>query len=1088
MLVVLDHIVDGQPGTIGSLKETKLKTKRHSLLLVVLATLTPLCLFAGEEESWDINDPHAPTDTLEFITTEGTWMNVDVSPDGATIAFDLLGHLYEMPVTGGEATRLTEGRSWNMHPRYGPEGNRIAFTSDRSGSDDVWMLDRESGELTNVSEKPLPVFRPTWSTDGRQLFATMLDTGARGSLHAYDFHGGSQELHKGSVFSPMGQLVDDARRGRIYFEQNDGQLYASGPRVKVLDKSNGEVEVFIDRSGGAFNPILSPDGSRLAYLNRADQQTALLVEELETRNARIVSRSIDRDRLEYRAYFYEIYPNMAWHPNGREVFVAYGGTIHAIDVDSGTDRALEIRVPVERALNRTIRFQIPIPDDETTTRLHRWGSRTDRGVLFEVLGDLWLFDGGKSRRITDTPAHETSPVYDPATRRIYYASWTDNELGSVGSIGLDGSTPKKLTSRSSQYGSLALAPEGGALAYLRGRGSLLNGALIESQAEFDLVLRDAEGLESTVTQVDWTANFPVKHPPTVMFDPGGEHLLFTEIEVEGEGPAATETLTLKRIRFDGMDETPLYAFPHAVRAVPSPDLKWIAFREYHRSFVTPYAFVGKLVTVSAMDGTGTAMRVDDTDGIFMTWSAGSKSLEWTRGTGFYEKSVKAIVAEAGDGEDDEPVAADRTELAVTFDVAAPDGKLALTGARILTMNADEPVLEDATVVVDGARIVAVGRDVRVPRGAKVIDVSGHTIMPGMVDSHAHPATDMSSLHVIEQRSFGLHASLAHGVTTVYELYGNPGHKDIWLSDMIRAGMVTGPRVFTVGPPIYGLREFRPKLYRGIDSYEQALEHVRYNRDHGATAVKDYVHFTRAARHQLATASRELGLNIVAETAGNPPMNLTQVIDGETGLEHSMGLTPLYDDVVRLLAATKVGITPTLLVVYNGPGGQSLFNMNERVWENEKLLRFARADRLVASRRPTHFFPDDLYAPEMGAQHKKLQQAGVSIQMGGHGQMLGLDAHWELELLVQGGFTPLEALGIATINGAHYHGLDESVGSIEEGKFADLVVLTDNPLDDIRNTRSIRYVVKHGVVYAGDDLARVHPDPQPAEPMYFIEEK
>ena len=224
---------------------------------------------------------------------------------------------------------------------------------------------------------------------------------------------------------------------------------------------------------------------------------------------------------------------------------------------------------------------------------------------------------------------------------------------------------------------------------------------------------------------------------------------------------------------------------------------------------------------------------------------------------------------------------------------------------------------------------------------------------------------------------------------------------------------------------------------------------------------------------------------MAETAGNPAMNLTQVIDGQTGLEHSMGLTPLYDDVVRLLAASDIGITPTLLVVYNGPAGQSYFNMSERVWENDKLLRFARRENLLAGRRPTHYFSDDLYSPVMAGEHKKLMQAGVSIQMGGHGQMLGLDAHWEMQLMVQGGFTPMEALQTATINGARYHGLDEDIGSIEAGKLADLVVMAGDPVNDIRDTRLIRYVVKNGEVFAGEDLARVYPEAAPAPKMYFF---
>ena len=1051
--------------------------------LFVTVTAQPAAL-ADENGTWSIEEPKAPTQTLAFTATEGTWMAVDVSPDGERIVFDLLGHLYEMPIEGGEATRLTDGRSWNMQPRYSPDGRRIAFTSDRGGSDDLWVLDLDSDDVEQVSENPLPVFRPTWSADGGALYGTVLTQGGKSDIQVFDFHGGSGQLVEGAFFTPGGGVQEDATRGRLYFDVNDGQLYASGPKIKTLDTTTGDVDVFVDRSGGGFNPALSPDGSRLAYLNRADQDTVLVVEDLETRRTRIVSRNIDRDRLEYKAYHYEIYPGMAWHPDGREVFIAYGGQVHAIDVESGEDRVVPFEAPVERELNETIRFAIDIPDDTATTRLHRWGSRTPAGVLFEALGDLWIRDDRGSRRLTDTPAHETDPVFSAADGRIYFARWSDDELGSLWSMNLDGRRERRLTDRPSQYGALTAAPGGKAVAYLRGRGSLGNGGLIEEQDAFDLVLL-ADGEETVVTRVDWTRNFPVKHPPTIVFAPDGEHLLFTELEKNAEGN--DETLVLKRIRRDGLDELTLYRFPHAVRAVPSPDLEWIAFREYHRSFVTPLRFLGEPVTVSAQDKQGVAMRVDKNDGIFMDWGTDGETLEWTRGTRFFEKSIDDIVADHAADDEAEPTAANATELAIEFEVAAPKGALALTNARLIPMAGNDAVIDDATVLIENARIVAAGRDVAIPADAEVIDLDGQTVIPGFIDSHAHPSTDMSALHTIEQRPFGLYASLAHGVTTVYELYGNPGHKDVWLSDMIRAGKITGPRIFTVGPPIYGLREFRPKLFREIGSYEQALEQVRYNRDHGATAVKDYVHFTRASRHQLTTAARELGVNIVAETAGNPPMNLTQVIDGQTGLEHSMGLTPLFSDVVRLLAASEVGITPTLLVVYNGPSGQSYFDMRERVWEDEKLLRFARPERLVAARRPTHFFPDDLYAPEMAAEHRKLMQAGVSIQMGGHGQRLGLDAHWELELMVQGGFTPLEALQTATINGARYHGLDEDIGTIEPGKLADLVVLTADPLADIRNTREIRFVIKQGVVYDGDDLARVYPDPAPAKPMYFYAE-
>jgi len=590
-------------------------------------------------------------------------------------------------------------------------------------------------------------------------------------------------------------------------------------------------------------------------------------------------------------------------------------------------------------------------------------------------------------------------------------------------------------------------------------------ARVEDRTQFEVVSGSPERLETKVTDVSGTPNGQGRHPFDVRFSSDG-WLYFTEF--------ASDTLALKRIRPDGTREASLYRFPHGEQAVLSPDLEWIAFREYHRSYVTAFEWIGREITISGLDGQGFSRRIDESDGSYLAWTD-ETTVSWPRGGMLYEKSISAILD--GEGE------ATTTDIGVTYDASPPSTTIALTNARVITMDADRSVIENATVVIEGNRIVSVGSEVSIPSAARVFDLAGHTIMPGMVDAHAHPVGPASSTHVIEQRPPGITAGLAYGITTMYELYGQE-EKDPWILDMIEAGKMDGPRVLSVGAPMYGLREFRPKTYRPISTYEEAEQHVLYSKDQGIPALKDYVNFSRDDRHQLATAAREHGLNVVAETAGNSQMNYTQIVDGLTGLEHSMGVTPLYQDVIELFRASSIGITPTLLVVYNGPQGQSYFDQSSRVWEDPKLLNFAREDELRSYRRVPHYWDDDLYSPEMASEMKKLFDAGVLVNAGGHGQMLGLDMHWELELFVQGGFSPLDALQVATLNGAIYHGLDESVGSIESGKLADLIVLTDNPLEDIRNTRSIRYVVKDGVVFAGDDASRVYPDPRTSPPMYF----
>jgi hypothetical protein len=401
------------------------------------------------------------------------------------------------------------------------------------------------------------------------------------------------------------------------------------------------------------------------------------------------------------------------------------------------------------------------------------------------------------------------------------------------------------------------------------------------------------------------------------------------------------------------------------------------------------------------------------------------------------------------------------------------------------MNARRDVLENATVIIEGGRISALGVGATVPAGAKVYDVAGTTIIPGLIDAHAHPHIEHSPLHVIEQHPTYLSGPLAYGVTTLYEVYGNE-YRDGWLSDMTRAGRITGPRLFTTGSVIFGQRTgFRLRMYRPIETLDDALEQLRWNKDHGATAVKDYVQDVRKRRHLTATAARILGLNVFSESNGDPQMNLNQISDGITGIEHSMGLVPFYDDVVRFWGGTSAGMTPTLLVVYNGKMGEGWYHQGSKLWEDPKLTRFILPEQLMRVRNPTHLWPEDMAAWRAAAEMKKLFANGTSLQVGAHGQMLGLDTHWELDLFVKGGFTPAEALEIATIRGATHHGLESQIGSLEVGKLADLVILDANPLVDIANAQKIRYVMKEGLLFAGSDAARVWPDPKPTPKPYFM---
>ena len=1002
---------------------------------------------------------------LSYNATEGTLISVDVSPDGKQLAFDLLGHVYTMSISGGKAEAITKGTSWNMYPRYSPDGKKLMFTSDRSGSDDLWVYDLYSAEMTNVTKMELPVHQGTWSTDGRHVFGTALNMKVRHPVYMFNMYGEKQVIIPVGSRAPVTHFAMHPTNGLIYFAHGDKSPYTSGDRIKTFNMKDAKVEIYIDRPGGAATPTISPDGKHLAYIHRDDRQTILIVHDLETREEKVISRNLDFDRQDSGS-FYGSYTNMSWHPNGQEIFISYQGGIHAVKVRTGKARKIEFSAPVNREIKETVRFKVDVPRSKGTTRSHRWSTKIQGGILYEAMGDLYLKKGSNIRNLTNSKDHETNPVYDSKTRMIYFASWNDKDFGGVYKMAVNNNKREKISSVRSQYGSIALSKKGH-VAYIRGGGSLIDGNHLEGQNDYKLVLNWKDE-EKVLADITWIGNMFAKRPPSVFF--GSDDRIYYSDYV-------SDTLTIKSITLDGLDEKSIYKFSNATRAIISPNMEWVAFREYHRSFVTPFEYVGNTLIVSAADKKGFTQRVDQkNDGDFMSWSDDSKILSWTRGRYHFEKSLSDILKQNKK--------LSKSDLSFTYKISKPETVVALTGLRVMTMNKNKLILDDATILIRSDEIVEVGRNVNIPKEAKVFDLSGRIVMPGMFDAHGHYGSPMSPLNVIEQSLYGLQANLAYGVTTMYDVYGTT-QKDFWVSDMLQRGDIVGPRIYSVGDPMF-VTKYRSKMHRPIKSLEDAIEHVQFNKDHGARAVKDYSNHTRAARQHLVEACRQLGINVISESFSNPQMNMTQIVDGFTGLEHTMGLEPIYEDVIQLLTHSKLGITPTLVVVYNGPSGETYFHQTERLWEDKKLLQFFRKDELIRLRRPTYYWEDDHYSIQMGKTLKKLYDRGVKLFMGAHGQMMGLGAHWEMELFTQGGFTNYDAIEIATINGFAHHGLDHILGSIEVGKLADMVIMTEDPLDDIRNTRSIEYVMKNGVLYSGKDASQVYPTPTPAPKLYFKE--
>ena len=298
----------------------------------------------------------------------------------------------------------------------------------------------------------------------------------------------------------------------------------------------------------------------------------------------------------------------------------------------------------------------------------------------------------------------------------------------------------------------------------------------------------------------------------------------------------------------------------------------------------------------------------------------------------------------------------------------------------------------------------------------------------------------------------------------------------------RRARFLGPRILATGPGVFGTS--------GLTDQEAANNFIkRYREAYRTDTIKAYVSGDRLVRQWVITAAREYGIMPTTEGALDMKLDLSQMTDGFTGLEHSLPIHPVYDDVAQFVARTGTYYTPTILVAYGAPWSENYYFEHEDPHSNKKMRRFiphALFDTMV--RRRGQWFMDEEYGHKGIAEGvRKVVEAGGRVGLGSHGQFQGLGAHWEIWSLQSGGLSPHDTLRVATIFGAEALGLQRDVGSVSVGKLADLIVLDENPLDDIRHTDTLRYVMKNGELFEADTLDRIWPSPRPLPHQYWWDE-
>ncbi len=1086
-------------------------------LIPLVALAVSMMPVAAQEKAADKGGlPLKAERKIAFETDEGTWVSLDVSPDGQTIVFELAGDLYTLSIAGGDAKPLSTGMAFESQPRYSPDGAQIAFLSDRDGAENLWIMKADgTGAKALTKDKQASFASPAWTEEGQSVIVSRNVAGLRTfELWAYDTRGGSgiqitkakprPETTPAEQHNALGVTASKDGRYLYYATKRGGFAYnVNFPLWQIARKNRrtGDEDVLTQSTGSAFRPVLSPDGRWLVYGTRFNTQTGLRVRDLNSGEDRWLKYPVQRDDQESR-FTRDLLPGMAFTPDGKDLLAAYGGKIHRISLATGVDTVIPFRANVALDLGPLLDFPARVDQGPVRARIIQGAAVSPDGsrVAFSAFGRIHTapVTGGAPKRLTSQTSLEFLPTWSKDGKSLVYVSWS-SEGGHVMKAPADGLTaPVAITKAAAFYRDPAIAPSGDVIVALR--------APWQSRQEIETEWGGSEpaGLE-LVTIVAATGEVKSILPARGF---GRPHF----------GPETDRVYVSSRdglfsVRFDGTDRRThlkVVGKTNAPEPAPasevrlSPDGKHVLAAVSTQLFVLPAPLAsGEAPTINVSTPSVPVAKMTDIGVDEFFFMDNGKTVAWTLGASLFRKSLAAVTfgepeksADAGTAASPSaspspspspsPAATKRsedgaqvTDFVVEAPRATPTGTIVLRGARVITMSAarKDEVLEAADIVIDGNRIKSIGPagSAAIPAGARVFNVAGKTIIPGLVDVHAH-WTEVRR-RVLDPDAWTFSANLAYGVTTGRD--PQTATNDVFAyQDMIDAGMMIGPRAFNTGPGVFANSDFQsaPGAKSVVEKY------AKYYR---TNTLKSYNVGNRRQQQFMIEAAKEHRIMPTTEGSLDLKLNFTHAVDGFSGVEHSLPIVPLYKDVVEVFAKSGITYTPTLLVAYGGPWAENYFYAKTEVWSDPKLRRFFPTGVLESKAKRRPWFADDEHVfPKIAAEAAKIVRAGGRVGVGGHGQLQGIQVHWEMWALSAGGFTPMETLRAATLHGAHAIGYAQDLGSIEAGKLADLVILDKNPLDNIRDTASVRFVVKNGELFDGETLDKLAPEKTPRQKQWW----
>jgi len=979
-----------------------------SYLVLAAAALLGAC--RGPAQKGPKPDPGGARE-ISFVTGRATGGSVTVAPDGSFIIFSLLGDLYRVAGSGGDAVNLTSGPAWDAFPRLSPDGRLLAYVSDRQfWRDDVYVRELATGRELRVTRDGSGAMNPAFSPDGKSV-AYVRQSGFSFQVRAVDL----ETLEDRAISAPGTISIDPfpMPRGWGYSEVRFSRTEPPSTRLLYVRPESGrDPEVLLDVPGTVFRTVAEPDGRRLVFRHQLFKEQTV---EVLDRSRDSVPRSLAPPEISGGFFFATLSQSGAPAIRGGEAFFFREGRLVAAPLAGGpSSREIAFRAAVEWTIPGRSARPVRVPPEGVIEDLAVMSPRLSpdgRRIAFGALGDAFVQDVGDPGR--------------PAVRLTRTAGRSETPIGFLP----DGSSLLVRLRGDGIEGPLLLLPlvAGGRAGVFGKPGDEIEDVTIAPSGDHAV---GASGDEIVRIDLESGAIWPLGRTGSDWSPRPAEDALGS-VTFLGRTSGVANVWRLGTESSEIATHLTRHAFSHSVSA----DGRWLVIERdlaAYRLRNEPGADESGLERISDAFARSVAVAPD---GLTVTFADGM--------------TVHLV--------DVETLAERRVAIRLPAAVEPAPPPILVRGATLWDGTGAAPV-PDASIRVENGRISWIGRSDREggrAAGAEIVDARGLFAVPGFVEMHSHT-------HGTDPRAF-----LAYGITSVRDTGGDAAWLANWRARS-ETGDREGPRLFLMGEILEGGQPYWVDGFFQVERPEEAEAAVAELAARGACAIKVYPSLTRSARRAAAAAAGARGLRTIGHGVTIREV-AESVADGLHGLEHSPDGF-VAEDVIRLLRSAEIDVTPTLCVM--GLGNLILREEPRRL--ADPLFRRAVPDwHVLESRAASPYASDSLeslrdVARTLYGYVRSLSSAGVRIAAGTdapnpccfHGPSL----HWEMRFFVLAGLSEAAALAAATRDAARSIGADGEIGTIEVGKRADLVLLERDPLADIRNTERIAAVVRGGRVH------------------------